>query len=212
MATVATRAGQQAITWQRFVPSGPEALLPLTGARASLVWYNTPDEVARLLALDDDAFRVELLERFPAELGGVDAILERGSFPISRAHARRYFSGRSVLIGDAAHTVHPLAGQGVNLGMLDAGALADVIADALARGHDIAGERTLRRYERWRRSENELMIRVLDGFHHAFRTQPEPLRRIRSALLDLGDVLIPVKHRMMRHAMGVSGDLPRLAR
>ena len=149
---------------------------------------------------------------FPPELGRLVGVTERASFPIARAHAETYVAPRVALIGDAAHTVHPLAGQGVNLGMLDAGALAQVILEARARGADIGGRRTLRRYERWRRPENAVMVGVLDGFHRAFSPQPAPVRFARRLALDVAERSGPVKRLVTRRAMGVEGDLPRLAR
>lgn len=212
VATVETESPQQQITWQRFVPTGPEAMLPLCGSQASLVWYHSEEEVQRLRALSDERFIAELLSTFPDQLGGVSRLIERGSFPIAKAHALRYISDRVALIGDAAHTVHPLAGQGVNLGMLDAAALAEVIIDAAQKGQDIGSHRVLRRYERWRKGENAMMINVLDGFYHAFKPQAEPVRKIRSAALNLANTVTPLKHLIMRYAMGTVGELPVLAK
>jgi len=212
VATISTELPQQDITWQRFMPEGPQAFLPLEGSRASMVWYHTPEEVERLVALDDATFVAALESAFPEELGGVVEVLERGTFPIARAHAEAYIAPRLALIGDAAHTVHPLAGQGVNLGLLDAGVLADVILSAAATGRDIGERRVLRRYERWRRPENALMINVLDGFYQAFKPRPKSVQRLRSAALSMADRIAPIRLQAMRHAMGVSGDLPPLAR
>ena len=212
VATVETVLPQQDITWQRFVPSGPQALLPLAGHRASMVWYHDGEEIARLNALDDDAFAREMEDAFPEELGGIRRVLERAGFPIAKAHAAAYVADRVALIGDAAHTVHPLAGQGVNLGMLDAAALAEVLWEAEAAGRDIGSLRTLERYERWRRGENALMIAALDGFHHVFGPQPLPLRVLRRAALGVAERTGPLKRTLMRRAMGVEGDLPAIAR
>ena len=121
VASIRTCLPQQSTTWQRFMPTGPQAFLPLCGNRASMVWYHDAEEVGRLRALDDNAFAIAMENAFPAELGGVEQVLARGSFPIARAHAAAYVDERIALIGDAAHVVHPLAGQGVNLGMMDAG-------------------------------------------------------------------------------------------
>ena len=212
VATIETELAQQSITWQRFKPTGPEAFLPLCGHRASMVWYHDEETVARLEALDDDAFANEMETQFPTELGSIRRVVQRGSFPIAKAHAERYIDDRVALIGDAAHTVHPLAGQGVHLGLLDAAALAEVIQDAVDESRDPGSYKTLRRYERWRRGENALMINVLDGFYHAFKPQPALVQRLRSAALDVANQAKPVKHFLMRHAMGTAGDLPRLAR
>lgn len=212
VATVETELPQQDITWQRFQPTGPEAMLPLTGHHASMVWYHTAEEVQRLKALSDADFIDTLQNAFPSELGGVRTVLERSSFPIMRAHAHHYVAERVALIGDAAHTVHPLAGQGVNLGMLDAAALAQVLREATEAGRDLGNRRVLRRYERWRRGDNALMISILDGFYHAFKPQPSMVQNVRSAALNMADRAGPVKSLVMRYAMGTAGDLPTLAR
>lgn len=212
VATVETELPQQDITWQRFKPTGPQAMLPLSGHHASMVWYHDADEVHRLGSLDDDDFIDELMATFPAELGGIRKVEGRGSFPIVKSHAQHYVSERLALIGDAAHTVHPLAGQGVNLGMLDAASLAEVLLEADAEGRDLGSRRVLRRYERWRRGENRMMISILDGFYHAFAPQPAPLRTLRSTVLNVADRAGPVKNLVMRYAMGTAGDLPALAR
>ncbi|MFK7860588.1 MAG: UbiH/UbiF/VisC/COQ6 family ubiquinone biosynthesis hydroxylase [Granulosicoccus sp.] len=212
VATVETELPQQDITWQEFQPTGPQALLPLCGSRASMVWYHSAEEVSRLKALGDEDFIEEMMASFPERLGGLRKIYQRGSFPIMKAHADTYIADRMALVGDAAHTVHPLAGQGVNLGMLDAAALAELIADASQAGTDIGSRRLLRRYERWRRGDNAMMISILDGFYHAFKPQPAPVRAFRSAALSVADNAGPLKHFVMRYAMGTGGDLPRFAR
>ncbi len=212
VATVETELPQQDITWQRFQPTGPEAMLPLSGHHASMVWYHTAEEVQRLKALSDEEFIQTLQSAFPPELGGIRTVLERNSFPIVKAHANHYIAERVALIGDAAHTVHPLAGQGVNLGMLDAAALAQVLSEAVDAGRDLGSRRVLRRYERWRRGENALMISILDGFYHAFKPQPSMVRHVRSTALNVADRAGPLKSLVMRYAMGTAGDLPSLAR
>ena len=212
VATVKTRLPQQDITWQRFQPTGPEALLPLCGNYASMVWYHTEEEVKRLRALSDSDFIEAMENQFPDELGGIESVVDRGSFPIAKAHAKNYVSNRVALIGDAAHTVHPLAGQGVNLGMLDAAALCETVLAAHASGIDPGNRRYLRQYERWRRGENTMMISVLDGFYHAFKPQPAPFQKIRSAALDIANNGGPLKRFIMRYALGAMGHTPVLAK
>lgn len=212
VASVVTALPQQSITWQRFMPTGPQAFLPLCGSRASMVWYHSGEEVDRLISLDDEAFANELMAEFPERLGQIESVTGRASFPITKAHACRYIAERVALIGDAAHTVHPLAGQGVNLGMLDAAVLSDVLLDAHSRGRDLSSSRCLRRYERWRRGDNALMINALDGIHQAFLPRPAAVRGVRSAALQLADRGGPFKRFVMRYAMGTQGRLPALAR
>ena len=211
IATVATDLPQQDITWQRFTPAGAQAMLPLQGARASMVWYHSEAEIERLKALDPEAFKAEMVAAFPAQLGGLESIQARGSFPLTQSHAEHYVTERVALIGDAAHTVHPLAGQGVNIGMLDAGVLFDVLVDIKTRRRDIGSARELRAYERRRRGENALMIKTLDGFYHAFRPQPVAAQQIRSQALDMVQRIKPLRRYVMEYAMGLRGDLPTLA-
>lgn len=212
VATVRTALPQQNITWQRFVPSGPQAMLPLQGNHASIVWYNTPEEVRRLKAADDEVFLAELCETFPERLGGIDEILERGSFPLVMAHAKDYIKPGLALVGDAAHAVHPLAGQGVNLGLLDAAALAEVIYDAHKAGRPIGSESVLRRYQRWRRSDNAVMLQAMDSIQRIFSWKKPGLAVLRRGALGLADRLGPGKDLVSRYAMGLRGDLPRMAR
>ena len=199
------------MTWQRFVPTGAQALLPLADDRASLVWYHSADEIARLVSLTDAQFMRELSDTFPAELGEVKTILQRGSFPLAKAHAEHYVKNRIALVGDAAHTVHPLAGQGVNLGMLDAAVLYDVIVSCMEKQQDYADIRHLRKYQRARRGENSMMINILDGFYRVFTNQPEPVVALRDSTMQLVDSQQMLKQAVMRYATGSGGSLPALA-
>jgi len=212
VANIRTVLPQQDITWQRFVSTGPQAFLPLCGQRGSIVWYHTEEEVAKLCASDDDAFVALLQKCFPDELGTVQGVLARGSFPISKAHAKNYVANRVALVGDAAHTVHPLAGQGVNIGLLDAAALAQVLTDAREKGRDFGDASVLRRYQRWRYGENQLMITALDTIYEVFKPRAPLVQRLRSSSLNLVNQVSPLKQLVMRHAMGVSGDLPAIAK
>jgi len=209
---VETTYPQQDITWQRFVPSGPQAFLPLPGNYGSIVWYQSPDEVRRLQALPYEQLKSELVAAFPDCLGEIAQILGVASFPLKRQHAQHYVKHGVALVGDAAHMINPLAGQGVNIGLLDAAALAEVLLDAEQRGRDIADEAVLKRYEAMRRHENLKMMTVMDVFYQSFSNDILPVKLVRNLGLGLAQRLTPVRNKVMKAAMGLEGRLPRLAR
>lgn len=217
VATVVTEMDQQDITWQRFTDTGPQAFLPLQGNRASMVWYHTESRITELKALPEEQFIRAVESEFPKALGRIESVVQLGSFPLSWSHARQYIKPRFALVGDAAHAVHPLAGQGVNLGMLDAATLVQCVMDGLNQGRAPGDLRVLRRYERWRKPANELMIRVLDGIQQAFQphdkssVQAGVLKAARTAALKVADSVGPINKTCIRSAMGLSGDLPELA-
>ncbi|MGD8311385.1 MAG: UbiH/UbiF/VisC/COQ6 family ubiquinone biosynthesis hydroxylase, partial [Gammaproteobacteria bacterium] len=212
VALVRTEASHQATAWQRFLPGGPLAFLPLNGGWCSIVWTLPGAEAERVLGLDREAFHDALGSASGYRLGRIMDSGRRESWPLQRMHAQRYVGERVALIGDAAHAIHPLAGQGVNLGLLDAAALAEVIIDAANSGRDPGVRSILRRYERWRRGDNLLMMSAMDGFNRLFSNAVPPLQRLRNLGLSLANRAAPARHVLMRHAMGLSGDLPRLAR
>ena len=203
---------QQDITWQRFVATGPQAFLPLTSNYGSIVWYHSPDEVKRLKTLSPDELKQELMAAFPECLGKVKAVLGTASFPLTRRHAQHYVKQGVALVGDAAHTINPLAGQGVNIGLLDAAALAEVLLDAHAKGQDVGDVAVLKRYEKMRRSENLKMMTVMDVFYSVFSNDILPVKFLRNLGLGLAERITPAKHKVMRGAMGLEGQLPKLAR
>ena len=212
VAGVTTAYGQEDITWQQFTPTGPLAFLPLSGHNASLVWYNTPNEVKRLRALTDEQFMEQLHATFPAELGHITRIQGRSSFPLRRQHAQQYALEGLVLVGDAAHMIHPLAGQGVNIGMLDAASLAEVLLMAHANGEALESLSVLKRYEQQRKRHNLLMMQIMDGFYHVFSNDIGPLKLVRNLGLGLAGRMPPARRRVMEFAMGIRGSLPQLAR
>ena len=203
---------QQDITWQRFVSSGPQAFLPLNGNYASIVWYQSPDEVRRLQALSYEQLQAEMVAAFPDCLGEVKQVLGTASFPLKRQHAQHYVKPGVALVGDAAHMINPLAGQGVNIGLLDAAALAEVLVDAHKRGKDIADIAVLKRYEAMRRNENLKMMTVMDVFYQSFSNDILPVKFIRNLGLGLAQRLTPVRNKVMKAAMGLEGKLPKLAK
>ncbi len=208
---IETEYGQQDITWQRFVPSGPQAFLPLTGNYGSIVWYNSPDEVKRLKALPEEALLRELVETFPDCLGQIKQILGVASFPLKRQHAQEYVKAGVALVGDAAHMINPLAGQGVNIGLLDAAALAQTLVEADKKGRNIADLSVLKRYEKSRRNENLKMMTVMDVFYRVFSNKVLPVKFLRNLSLGLAERIKPAKKKVMKEAMGLGGKLPKLA-
>lgn len=198
--------------WQRFLPEGPIALLPLADGRVSIVWSTTPSHAEALLAADDQGFRAMVAKASDGCLGDVLEAGPRAAFPLRMRYAPVYTRARFALAGDAAHTVHPLAGQGVNLGFLDAAALAETVAAGLAAGRDPGDPALLRRYERWRKPENVIAMRAFDGIHRLFSNDDPALGAIRRAGFTLVDRLAPLKGVFIRRAMGLDGDLPEVAR
>lgn len=196
---------QQDITWQRFTPNGPQAFLPLTGSYGSLVWYHRPPEVQRLLALDEAELAAAFHAAFPRKLGNIRRILAKGSFALTRRHAQRYIKDGVVLVGDAAHTIHPLAGQGVNLGFQDAAKLAEVILEAAAHGRDFASADALQRYQRARKPANLAMQTAMDAFCYGFANDIAPLRLARRLGMRLADRAGPLKREAIRYALGLKG-------
>lgn len=212
VASVITEQPQQDITWQQFTPDGPMAFLPLSGHRGSLVWYNRPSEVRRLLKLDDQQFINELSKSFPERLGTIDTLLERGAFPLRRQHAQQYVKEGVALAGDAAHMINPLAGQGVNIGLLDAAVLAETILKGHRQGVGISDLSLLQQYEQQRRSHNLMMMQLMDGFYRVFSNDLLPLKLLRNLGLGVAERVAPAKNKVMRFAMGLEGTLPALAR
>ncbi|MCD1646055.1 FAD-dependent monooxygenase [Marinobacter adhaerens] len=208
------------ITWQGFHPSGPRAFLPLHSAGpehpgeswGSLVWYDSPEELARLESLDDNTLMSEIQSSFPTSLPLLTHIDSKASFPIARQHAKHYHAGRVVLAGDSAHTINPLAGQGVNLGFQDAQALQAALKEAKRAGDDLADSKWLNLYEQQRRPANRRMMLTMDLFYHLFSNKIPPVHLLRNLGLGAARALPFARNRVARYAMGIDEELPAVVR
>ncbi|HUN52873.1 MAG TPA: UbiH/UbiF/VisC/COQ6 family ubiquinone biosynthesis hydroxylase [Candidatus Sulfotelmatobacter sp.] len=200
----------QGVAQERFLPAGPFAILPMTGNRSSLVWTEREVLAPAILALDDAAFAAELAERFGDYLGALRVEGPRWSYPLALHHAASYVAPRLALVGDAAHGIHPIAGQGLNMGLRDVAALGEVLVEAHRLGLDLGDLAVLERYERWRRFDNLLLAGMTDGLNRLFSTDSEPVRLARDLGLAAVNRLPPLKRLFMRHARGSVGKLPRL--
>lgn len=204
------------ITWQAFFPSGPRAFLPLHSAGnehpgeswASLVWYDAPDVLQRLKALPEAEFIAEVQKAFPADLPPLTHVDARASFPIARQHAKQYVSGRVVLVGDAAHTINPLAGQGVNLGFQDAHSLQAALREAKRAGGNLAHSRWLAHYEQQRRPANRRMMLAMDVFYYLFSNRIPPVHLLRNLGLGAAQAMPFARNRVAKYAMGLEDSLP----
>jgi 2-octaprenylphenol hydroxylase len=198
--------------WQRFLPTGPLALLPLADGRVSLVWSTSPERAAELVALPEDGFAEAVTEASGGVLGRLEPAAPRASFPLRLLHAVDYTRPRLALVGDAAHGVHPLAGQGVNLGFMDCAALVQCIGEALEQGADAGDLRALRRYERWRKAENLPAMILMDWLKRLFSNDDPSLSWFRSRGLGIVDRAVPLKRALIGRAMGLAGEVPLPAR
>ncbi|MFL2541801.1 MAG: UbiH/UbiF/VisC/COQ6 family ubiquinone biosynthesis hydroxylase [Candidatus Latescibacterota bacterium] len=195
-----------------FLPSGPFAMLPMTGRRTNVVWTEKAALAPEFLAMDEDTFLAEVQRRFGDWLGALRLVGPRLSYPLGLMHASRYTDLRLALIGEAAHVIHPIAGQGFNLGIRDVAALAETIVDAVRLGLEPADPTVLDRYETWRRLDNTTLVAVTDVLNRLFSNDLVPVRMARDAGMTAVGKIPPLKRVFMRHAMGVVGELPRLVR
>jgi len=212
VANVATGRPHQSTAWQRFMRDGTLAFLPLADGTSSIVWSADDARALSLVGLSDAAFAAELERASDGALGSTRLLSERLSFPLMRLAAQRYVAQRIALIGDAAHVVHPLAGQGVNLGLLDAAALAQQVKSAVAAREDPGALRALRAYERWRKSEVAAMAISIDTFDRLLAHGAGPVARLAQRGLSWVNASQELRRFFIRRALGLSGELPEAAR
>jgi 2-octaprenyl-3-methyl-6-methoxy-1,4-benzoquinol hydroxylase len=200
---------QQDITWQQFTPNGPMAFLPLYNGFASLVWYHSAAGIRHLKSLSKEKLKQHVMQHFPSDLMDFE-VLDVAGFPLTRMHANQYFKGNTVLIGDAAHTINPLAGQGVNLGFKDVAALLSVINDELATHDRVTVLQSnhyrywLEKYETARRRDNLVMMSAMDVLYSTFSNSNMPLKLLRNLGLKLANHSGPIKNNAMKYAMGLA--------
>lgn len=208
--TVAHERPHDFVAHEHFLPTGPFAVLPLLGNRSSIVWTERKDLAPAIMALDEAEFLAELERRFGDYLGRLRVVGPRWSYPLSLQHAETAIALRLALVGDAAHAMHPIAGQGLNMGLRDVAALTEVLAEARRLGLDIGADTVLERFQRWRRFDNTLMLAMTDGLNRLFSNTIGPVRRARRLGLAAVNRMPPLKRLFVRSAMGLAGRLPRL--
>ena len=197
---------------EHFMPAGPFAILPLTGRRCSIVWTETAREADRIVGLPDREFHDELEKRFGLQLGDIEVVGPRRAFPLGLFTARAFIAERLALVGDAAHIIHPIAGQGLNMGLRDVAALAEAIADAARLGLDIGAADVLERYQRWRRFDTMTMGVATDGLNRLFSNRSDVLRLMRDIGLGVVERMPALKRVFIREAAGFTGEVPKLLR
>jgi len=210
---VNTEISHERVARQQFMDAGPIAFLPMSDEyQCAVVWSTAPEHADELLDLEQDAFHQVLQDIFESRLGSINTSGGRSGFPLQRAEARHYCTDRVVLIGDAAHCVHPLAGLGANLGLLDAASLFDVLCNARLLQRDFGSMRVLRKYERWRKGENFMVMMVLESFKYVFENQTSPVPEMRNVGMGLFNSMQACKNFITRRATGLAGDLPAIAK
>jgi 2-octaprenyl-6-methoxyphenol hydroxylase len=200
------------VAHQFFLPPGPLAILPLPGNRSSIVWSETEADAARIHAMEDDGYLEVLRPRFGDFLGNIALAGKRWTYPLSLSMTQAFVGPRLALLGDAAHVMHPIAGQGLNAGLKDVAALAEVLAEARRRGEDIGRPEVLERYQRWRRFDTAKLLMATDFFNRLFSNDNGVLRLARDLGMGAVNALPGVRRRFIREAAGLTGDIPRLLR
>ena len=204
--TIEMKNPVDAITWQEFTPDGPKAFLPMFDNYASLVWYDSPDELKRLSTLNDAQLKQAIVDAFPSELlknGNDFTVIDKATFPLTRAHASRYVIDGVILVGDAAHTINPLAGQGVNLGFRDVETLLTVTAEGIDLTSLEFKKRLITNYEKPRQRDNGLMMSAMDGFYGLFSNDIGPIKWLRNQLLSVAQQFEPAKREVLKYAIGM---------
>ncbi len=212
VATIGHERDHEGRAEQHFLPAGTFAILPLVGKRSSIVWTERSGEAERLVALPPAEFKEELIRRFGLKLGEIELLSPPRAYPLSLAIARRFVAERFALLGDAAHVVHPLAGQGLNLGFRDVASLAECVVDAARLGLDPGSPGALERYERWRRFDTAMMAGATDGLNRLFSNHSGALRVVRDVGLGVVERMPGLKRYFSREAAGLTGEVPRLLR
>ena len=212
VAQVTTEKPNKQIAYQRFLSTGPLAFLPITNNQSSIVWSTDERISDDLIRLPDNEFRQQLETAFQNRLGSIISVTQRERFSVSSRHAKTYIGPRVALIGDAAHTVHPLAGLGANQGILDAATLAELVIENVQHQLDFGSRSMLRRYERWRRTENQLILDTLDGLYYWFRARNPTITRLRSLGLNITNNITPIRMLFLKRAVGLTGELPKIAK
>ena len=210
--TVAHEREHEGRAEEHFLPAGPFAILPLTGKRCSIVWTEEKREAERIVALPDAEFHDELEKRFGLKLGDIEVVGPRRAFPLGLFTARSFIATRIALVGDAAHIIHPIAGQGLNMGLRDVAALAEAVADAARLGLDIGADDVLERYQRWRRFDTMTMSVATDSLNRLFSNRSDALRLFRDIGLGLVERVPALKRLFIREAAGFTGEVPKLLR
>lgn len=210
--TVAHERPHEGRALEHFLPAGPFAVLPLTGNRSSIVWTEQSAEAQRLVGLSEQDFHTAIESRFGLEWGDIEVAGARRAFPLEFALARSFTAERVALVGDAAHVIHPIAGQGLNMGLRDVAALAEAVVDSARLGLDPGGGTTLARYQRWRRFDTMAMGAATDGLNRLFSNRSDVLRAVRDFGLGVVDRLPALKQLFIREAAGLTGEVPKLLR
>ncbi|MCG9697406.1 FAD-dependent oxidoreductase [Shewanella sp. Isolate11] len=200
---IETELPEQDVTWQQFTPKGPRSLLPLPGNNASLVWYDDANRIAQLSSLNSTALAEQIKQVFPQRLDRSFKVINHGCFKLTRRHAQRYYDDNLVILGDAAHTINPLAGQGVNLGFKDVAALISCFEEAIKQQQSWWTNELLAKYQASRYRDNQLMMTTMDLFYASFSNDLLPLKLLRNSALKVANIDSPIKRQVLKYAMGL---------